>query len=169
MSTWLEERRASAARQNDALGVPSSSDEHWRFTSLRGVDFATFTPATVATAGEATGAILAEGDHAGRLVMRDGGVVLDELAADVAAQGVIFGSLARLADEHAAVIEPVLGIIVGYDEKFAAENGALWTDGVLLHVPAGVKIQLPFHAAYELATPGAAQQWRMIEIGRAHV
>ena len=45
MSTWLEERRATAAEQSEALGVPSLSDEHWRFTSLRGVDFAAFTPA----------------------------------------------------------------------------------------------------------------------------
>ena len=142
MSTWLEERRATAAEQNEALGVPSLSDEHWRFTSLRGVDFAAFTPAVVATAGEATGAILAEGDHAGRIVMRDGGVVVDEFSAEVSAQGVVFGSLARLADDHAALIEPLLGTIVGYDEKFAAENGALWTDGVLLHVPAGVKVKL---------------------------
>ncbi len=162
MSTWLEERRATAAEQNEALGVPSLSDEHWRFTSLRGVDFAAFTPAVVATAGEATGAILAEGDHAGRIVMRDGGVVVDEFSAEVSAQGVVFGSLARLADDHAALIEPLLGTIVGYDEKFAAENGALWTDGVLLHVPAGVKVQLPFHVAYEIATPAAAQQWRML-------
>ena len=108
------------------------------------------------------GAILGEGDHAGRLVMRDGGVVAEELLADVAAQGVVFGSLARLADEHAALIEPILGTIVGYDERFAAENGALWTDGLLLHVPAGVKVQLPFHTAYEIATAESAQQWRVI-------
>ena len=55
-----------------------------------------------------------------------------------------------------------LGTIVGYDEKFAAENGALWTDGALLHVPAGVKVELPFHVAYEIATEGAAQHWRLI-------
>ena len=160
--TWLDERRQAAAQADEALPVPSSSDEHWRFTSLRGVDFDRFAVATGATPGEATGAILADGDHAGRLVMRDGGVVVDELDAAVAAQGVVFGSLARLAEEHAALIEPILGTIVGYDEKFAAENGALWTDGLLLHVPAGVKVQLPFHAAYELVTPDAAQQWRVV-------
>ncbi|MGI9117136.1 MAG: Fe-S cluster assembly protein SufD [Gaiellales bacterium] len=162
MSAWLETARQTAAASNAALAVPSLNDEHWRFTSLRGIDFDRYAVSAQATAGDVAGAILAEGDHAGRIVMRDGGVVVDELAADVAAQGVVFGSLARLADEHAALIEPILGTIVGYDEKFAAENGALWTDGLLLHVPAGVKVQLPFHAAYELATPEAAQQWRVV-------
>ena len=162
MSAWLESRRQAAAAADEALPVPSLSDEHWRFTSLRGIDFDRFGVAESAPAGEAAGAILAEGEHAGRIVMRDGGVAIEELAAEVAAQGVVFGSLARLADEHAALVEPVLGAIVGYDEKFAAENGALWTDGLLLHVPAGVKVQLPFHASYEIATPDAAQQWRVV-------
>ena len=162
MSTWLETRRKAAAESSEALGVPSLSDEHWRFTSLRGIDFDRYAVSAEATAGDMAGAILGEGDHAGRLVMRDGGVVAEELLADVAAQGVVFGSLARLADEHAALIEPLLGTIVGYDERFAAENGALWTDGLLLHVPAGVKVQLPFHTAYEIATAESAQQWRVI-------
>ncbi len=162
MTAWLEERRQQAAESNEVLSVPSSSDEHWRFTSLRGIDFATYAATVDAVPGEPQGAILAEGEHAGRIVMRDGGVVLDEFSPAVAAQGVIFGSLKRLAEEHSDLVEPVLGTIVGYDEKFAAENGALWTDGLLLHVPAGVKVELPFHAAYEIATEGAAQQWRVI-------
>lgn len=162
MTAWLDERRQQAAESNEVLSVPSSSDEHWRFTSLRGIDFATYAATVEAVPGEPQGAILAEGEHAGRIVMRDGGVVLDEFSPDVAAQGVVFGSLKRLAEEHSDLVEPVLGTIVGYDEKFAAENGALWTDGLLLHVPAGVKVALPFHASYEIATAGAAQQWRVI-------
>ena len=162
MTAWLDERRQQAAESNEGLSVPSSSDEHWRFTSLRGIDFATYAATVEAVPGEPQGAILAEGEHAGRIVMRDSGVVLDEFSPDVAAQGVVFGSLKRLAEEHSDLVEPVLGTIVGYDEKFAAENGALWTDGLLLHVPAGVKVALPFHASYEIATAGAAQQWRVI-------
>jgi Fe-S cluster assembly protein SufD len=162
MTAWLEERRQQAAASNEVLSVPSSADEHWRFTSLRGIDFATYAATVEAVPGEPQGAILAEGEHAGRIVMRDGGVVLDEFSPEVAAQGVVFGSLKRLAEEHSDLVEPVLGTIVGYDEKFAAENGALWTDGLLLHVPAGVKVALPFHASYEIATAGAAQQWRVI-------
>ena len=162
MTAWLDEFRQQAAESNEVLSVPSLSDEHWRFTSLRGIDFATYAATVEAVPGEPQGAILAEGEHAGRIVMRDGGVVLDEFRPEVAAQGVVFGSLKRLAEEHSDLVEPVLGTIVGYDEKFAAENGALWTDGLLLHVPAGVKVALPFHASYEIATAGAAQQWRVI-------
>ncbi len=162
MSAWLAERREAAAESNAALPVPTLSDEHWRFTSLRGIDFAAYAPAAAPAAGEPAGAILADGEHAGRVVVRDGGAVLDEASDAVAAQGVVFGSLRRLAEERPELVEPLLGTIVGYDEKFAAENGALWTDGVLLHVPAGVKVAEPFHVAYEIATPEAAQQWRAL-------
>jgi len=162
MTAWLEERRRAAAERNDALPVPSSSEEHWRFTSLRGIDFAAYGPVADAPAGEPAGAILDDGQHAGRIVMRDGEAVVDELWADAAAQGVVFGSLRRLAEERADLVEPILGRLVGYDEKFAAENGALWTDGVLLHVPAGVRVEHPLHVAYEIATPSAAQHWRMV-------
>ncbi len=160
MTAWLEERRRIAAERNEALPVPSLKDEHWRFTSLRGIDFDEFAVAEAA-AGEAAGAVLADGEHAGRIVMRDGGIVIEEFADAVAAQGVVFGSLARLAEERADLVEPILGSIVGYDEKFAAENGALWTDGAFLFVPAGVRIDLPFHVAYEIASAGAAQRWRL--------
>lgn len=161
MTAWLDEHRRVAAERNEALPVPSLQDEHWRFTSLRGIDFEAF-PAAEAAVGEAEGAILADGEHAGRLVMRDGGVTLEDFSEAVAAQGVVFGSLARLAEERADVVEPLLGSIVGYEDKFAAENGALWTDGAVLHVPAGVAVELPFHVAYEIASEGAAQRWRLV-------
>ncbi|MEY4225842.1 MAG: hypothetical protein RL190_599 [Actinomycetota bacterium] len=167
MSAWLAERRDLAAQSNATLPVPTLSDEHWRFTSLRGIDFDAFRPAEAAAPGEIAGAILAAGDHAGRVVVRDGGAVVDELTEAVAAQGVAFGSIRRLAEERPELIEPLLGTIVGCDEKFAAENAALWTDGVLLHVPAGVKVAEPFHVAYEIATEGAGQQWRALIVVEA--
>ena len=122
MTAWLEERRQQAAESNEVLSLPSSSDEHWRFTSLRGIDFATFGATVEAVPGEPQGAILAEGEHAGRIVMRDGGVVLDEFSPEVAAQGVVFGSLKRLAEEHSNLVEPVLGTIVGASACAAAST-----------------------------------------------
>ena len=52
MTAWLKERRQAAAEANATLPVPTLRDEHWRFTSLRGIDFAAFraAPAAPATA-----------------------------------------------------------------------------------------------------------------------
>ena len=59
MTAWLDERRQQAAESNEVLSVPSSSDEHWRFTSLRGIDFATYAATVESVPGEPQGAILA--------------------------------------------------------------------------------------------------------------
>ena len=62
-----------------------------------------------------------------------------ELDPAVAAQGVIFTSLESAAAEHPELVERYLGTIVGTDEKFAAENAALWSGGALVYVPQGVR------------------------------
>ena len=64
-------------------------------------------------------------------------------------------SLEQAAIDHPELVERHLGTIVGTDEKFAAENAALWTGGALVYVPQGVHVELPLHAAFELATAGA--------------
>ena len=68
------------------------------------------------------------------------------------------------AAEHPELIERHLGAIVGTDEKFAAENAALWTDGVLVYVPRGVVVDEPLQARFTIGDEGAAQQWRVLVI-----
>jgi Fe-S cluster assembly protein SufD len=165
MTAWLQERRQAAAEANAALPLPTLRDEHWRYTSLRGIDFAAFRPSPAAPeAPEAEGTILTVGNEAGRIVQRDGAVVVEQLDPEVAARGVVFTSLERAAAEHAELVERHLGTIVGTGEKFAAENAALWSGGAFVYVPKGVEVELPLHLAFELATEGAAQHWRVLVI-----
>ena len=44
MTAFLAERRQAAAERSAALPVPDHPDEHWRYTNLRGIDFASFAP-----------------------------------------------------------------------------------------------------------------------------
>jgi Fe-S cluster assembly protein SufD len=167
MAPWLDERRREAAERNLTLPVPTIREEAWRYTNLRGIDFSAFRtperPGAVAAAERpAPGTLLVDGEAAGRLVQRDGTVVHAELRPEVAAQGVLFMSLERAAEEHPELVERHLGSIVGTGEKFAAENAALWSGGMLLYVPRNVAVALPLHATFELATPGGAQHWRTL-------
>jgi len=167
-TTWLDERRRAAAERNRSLPVPTIGEEAWRFTNLRGIDFSRYTPpaapAAVAASAVAAGTLLSSEQEAGRLVQRDGVVVVSELAPEIAAQGVLFTSLGGPLEEHPALVERHLGSIVGTDEKFAAENAALWSGGVLVYVPRGVQVALPLHATFELATEGGAQHWRTLVV-----
>jgi Fe-S cluster assembly protein SufD len=136
MTAFLAERRRVAAERSAALPVPTIRDEHWRYTNLRGIDFAAYAPA------------------ASPVVLEAGSLPA----------GVLFMDLERAAAEHPQLIERYLGAIVGTDEKFAAENAALWTDGVLVYVPRGVEIDEPLQARFTIGRDGAAQQWRVLVI-----
>ncbi len=132
--SFLVERRREAAERSAALPVPTISDEHWRYTNLRGIDFTGYTPAAAPVSLEA-GSLPA---------------------------GVVFMDLESAAAEHPEIVERHLGSIVGTDEKFAAENAALWRDGVLLYVPRGVEVPEPVRATFAIREAGAAQHWRVL-------
>ncbi len=66
---------------------------------------------------------------------------------DLAAKGVLFGSLDELVRQHGAVIEPYLftrAVDPLYD-KFSALHAACWSGGMILYVPRGVAIDRPLH------------------------
>jgi len=136
MTGFLLERRREAAERSATLPVPTIRDEHWRYTNLRGIDFASYvrTPSPVVLEGGSLPA------------------------------GVLFMDLERAAAEHPELIERHLGAIVGTDEKFAAENAALWSDGVLVYVPRGVTVEEPLKARFTIAEAGQAQHWRVLVI-----
>ena len=49
---------------------------------------------------------------------------------------------------------PLLGTLVGADEKFAAHNAALWEHGLLVHVPKGVVVEQPLYVRIANSVPG---------------
>lgn len=162
-ATWLAERRESAAESARALPMPTLRDENWRFTNLRGIDFAGYTVPETVPEPQAADTILTGGE-AGRIVQHDATTILAELDPAVAAQGVVFSSLEQAVEEHPDLVEAHLGRIVGTTERFAAENAALWKGGALLYVPRNVKVELPLHVTFSISTPQAAQYWRLLVI-----
>jgi Fe-S cluster assembly protein SufD len=131
---WLAGKRAAAQATYDSLPVPSNREEAWRFTNLRGFDPEAFAPETAAV----------------------------EL--DGSAGGAVFTSLAGAVDSHPDLLKRYLGSVVADGEKFAAANAARWSDGVLLHVPAGVSVDVPLRAAVELAEEGSALYHRVLVV-----
>jgi Fe-S cluster assembly protein SufD len=131
---WLAGKRAAAQATYDSLPVPSNREEAWRFTNLRGFDPDAYTRRAAAV----------------------------EL--DGSAGGAVFTSLVRAVDAHPDLLERYLGSVVSDGEKFAAANAARWSDGVLLHVPAGVSVDVPLRAAVELADEGSALYHRVLVV-----
>jgi Fe-S cluster assembly protein SufD len=83
--------------------------------------------------------------------------VASSLNDDLAKQGVVFGSLAKLAGEHEKIVRPLLSeraVPTGAD-KFSALQAAAWSGGTFLYVPRGVTVEQPLHALSAMNSGGA--------------
>jgi len=134
--------RDAAAKRFDELPLPTTADEHWRFTDLRGFD-----PSALASNGQVQGQSLAmlDLDVAGRAIVTENGIEIVE-----APEGVTFEALPA---EYAATIVPD-------DDRFAVENLARWTNGLLVHVPKGVELEQPLYV--QVTSNGGSLYWRMV-------
>jgi Fe-S cluster assembly protein SufD len=126
--------RAAAAAQYAELPLPSTTDEHWRFTDLKGFDPDAFASNGHVRGGPVRGTVpetMLEIETAGIATVSDDGIQIER-----APEGITFEALA----DH-----PRLGELVGTTEKFAAHNAALWEHGLLVVVPPGVELVQPLY------------------------
>jgi Fe-S cluster assembly protein SufD len=121
--------RAAAATRFAELPLPSTDDEHWRFTDLRDFD-----PESFSTDGAVERRVVPEGmlevDVAATAVVGEAGISILKSAPE----GVTFEPF----EDHER-----LGELVGADEKFAAHNAAAWEHGLLVRVAKGVELEQP--------------------------
>ena len=129
-----------------ALPLPTKADEHWRFTDLTGFDPDAYS-ANGATEIAAPGTLL-DVEAAGIAVVGEPGIRIER-----APEGIRFEPL---------VDHPLLGSLVGSDEKFAAHNAALWQHGLLVHVPKGVVLEQPLYVRIANSVPHGSLFWRLL-------
>jgi Fe-S cluster assembly protein SufD len=135
--------REQAAGLYESLPLPTTSEEHWRFTDLRGFDPSAFAP----SGSGATAAPMLALDVAGRALVTEAGVEIIS-----APEGVIFEPLAL--DHVARLIPP--------DDRFAMQNLAEWRHGLLVHVPKGVSLERPLYV--QVTSSGGPFFWRMVVV-----
>jgi Fe-S cluster assembly protein SufD len=123
--------RTAALEAYRALPVPDTSEEHWRFTDLRGFDPDTFSRSVTVTDHESVTALL-ELDVAGYATVGADGIDITQAPA-----GIRFEPLPEVHER--------LYSLVRWDEKFAAHNAAMWQHGLLVVVPKGVDLERPLY------------------------
>jgi len=96
-------------------------------------------------------------EFAGHVSHLDGHCVGQSLSDNLRRQGVLFGNLGCLLQEHAEVLRPhLLTRAVQPDkDRFASWHAAFWTSGTVLYVPREVEIREPLHSVIALAGNGA--------------
>jgi Fe-S cluster assembly protein SufD len=141
---------AAAAARFAELPVPSKTDEPWRFTDLSGFDPAEFIVPDASAVLAETSRLL-ELDVAGMAVVTETGIEIEDAPA-----GVRF----ELLGED----DPRLYSLVGWNEKFAAHNAALWRQGLLVQVEAGVVLERPLYVRISSSVAGSALFYRLLVV-----
>ena len=144
--------RAELLEHYRALPLPTKADEHWRFTDLVGFDPDAWT--TNGATDIAAPATLLDIDASGVAFVGESGITIER-----APDGVRFEPL---TDAH-----PLLHSLVGWDEKFAAHNAAMWKHGLLVEVPKGVVLDKPLYVRVANSVEGGSLFWRLLVVAAA--
>jgi Fe-S cluster assembly protein SufD len=141
--------RQEALERYRALPVPDTTEEHWRFTNLKGFDPDAFTgDGAVAAAAES----MLELDVAAVATVTETGIEIARAPSEIRFE--------PLGESHAR-----LGELVGWeDDKFAAHNAAVWQNGLLVHVPAGLELDRPLYVRVANAVENGSLFWRLLVI-----
>jgi Fe-S cluster assembly protein SufD len=144
--------RTQALEAYRALAVPDTTEEHWRFTNLRGFDPDSFDHVPSSGTGTGPAETMLALDVAGSATVSEAGITIEH-----APEGIRF----ELLDES----NERLGRLVGWqDDKFAAHNAALWRNGLLVHVPKGVQLEKPLYVRIANSVSGGSLFWRLLVV-----
>jgi Fe-S cluster assembly protein SufD len=136
--------RAEAVEAYASLPIPDTTEEHWRFTDLAGFD-----PESLSSDGEGVEiSTMLDLDVAGYATVTESGIEFERVP-----DGVTFAPLPEDFDR--------LYSLVGWDEKFAAHNAAMWKNGLLVVVPKGVVLEKPLYV--RIAVTGQTF-WRLVVV-----
>jgi Fe-S cluster assembly protein SufD len=143
--------KAELAERYRELPLPTTSDEHWRFTDLKDFDPDSFRRDGAApTLQQTVAKSMLEVDVAGLAHVTESGIEIVR-----APEGVTFEPLG----DH-----ELLGTLVGADEKFAAHNAASWEHGLLVRVGRGVRLEQPLYVRIANAVEDGSLFWRMLVV-----
>src|SRR3954453_17138086 len=131
--------RADVLERYRALPLPSTTDEPWRFTDLKGFDPEAFVSnghVRGQTPAEAAGSML-ELDVAAVATVTEDGIEVER-----APEGLTFEPPPD-PELLSPPPPPLFGPNLGAGDKFAAHNAVLWEYGVLLQVPKRIVLDKP--------------------------
>lgn len=155
---WLTEQRRQWWQAFQEMPLPGRDEEEWRRTDIRLLKLDKFAPPGESAGGAALPPpLLTEGvTLGGQTIALNSVPVESRLDAKWAAQGVVFGSLDQLVDEHSELVRRHLftRAVNPRADKFAALHASLWSGGTLLYVPRGVRVDEPLHMLSAIAGGG---------------
>ncbi len=157
---WLRDRRREAFATFQRTPWPTSRDEEWRRTDIRGLKLDAFAPQgrsePSAEAYEAFEPLLKahQSLYGTGIAQLNAEVVRAAETAHLG--GAVFLDLGRAVKEHPELLERYLltDAVRPEADALSALHAAFWTGGTLLYVPEGVKVEAPLFSLIGLARGG---------------
>lgn len=133
---WARDVRSAGFRQFTASGMPSSSEESWRYVDLdfSMADFSLAEPGEPINEPDELAEAL--GEVAGRAVIVDG--YAETAGSSLATLVTVAGTDKEAGALFGTAVDPAVDV-------FAAAHHAFFRDGVFLHVPPGTTVERPFY------------------------
>jgi Fe-S cluster assembly protein SufD len=132
-----------------ALSLPTTRDEHWRFTDLAGFDPDAWSAEAASAAAVPS---MLDLDVAASATIDESGISVS----GAVPEGIRFEPL---TDDN-----PLVGSLVQPDDKLRAHNAAVWQHGLLVHVPAGAELEQPLYLRVASNVAGGSLFWRVLVV-----
>ena len=162
-SSWIGRLKAAAARDFAAQGLPTRKREAWKYTDLKPLAEIPFRPAEAQDDADVRSlpASLGLGSpHGSRLVLVNGRYRPDLSFCDLSEAGFSVTPLTTGAGTGGALAQRLLGrIATAADQPLVALNTAGMTEGLCLHVAAGVHLRRPIEIVSLGSTPREPLAW----------
>jgi Fe-S cluster assembly protein SufD len=159
---WMAALRAEALERANALTLPTTRDEDWRFTDLSALYKLAFRPAAAAAAPAAALDLFAAPEVAARLVFVDGRFA-QTLSSVPAMAGIAVRDLGAALAADGEFVRARLAAIAGFqDDAFRAINTACLADGAVVHARRGAVADGPIQLLFLSTQPEVATHPRVL-------
>ncbi len=177
---WLDDQRRLSRAQIGEQGIPTSKQEDWRYTSLKGLLEQCFTPVDetiTALAPDDLEDILIPGLDSHRIVLVNGRYAPDLSMPGEIPKGVRFDSLRTLLDTDPDAVRdhlnrPLSALRAGVEDEpqplFLALNTAGFDDGLVVRLERAAMLERPIeliHLSVGMDEPRVAQPRHLIILG----
>ncbi len=148
----IDSFRKNAWKVYNNTGIPTTKEEPWRRTDIRGLKTSQFNligknhQSNINDIPKNLLDPVADGDHGGQIILY-GLNHVSHLDENLRNSGVIFCDLVTAEKEYPELVAKIIGKVVKPEEgKFSALTGAFAQNGVFLYVPKNVNIDAPIHS-----------------------
>lgn len=151
--SWLSQLRTQALDKVRELGLPSTRKEEWKFTNLpralRDLDLHPRSSAEQQVSLDKVPSLLPDEQPRFRLAFADGRLSETHSQLENLPGGVTFAPLSQVLEERPQWLQEELGRILRNENHIqTALNTALFEEGMVLHLQAGVQLEQPLEILF---------------------